>query len=121
MLQGALERGHASILAKAGIQVVIASSKRHEKLGRDEFVVKKIKFFLASALKSWAFHNDFDMYHKVSLIALYLNERPIFHSPEGIITPYSLDQAMLERSPAKPKFYTFIEYLIPSVYFGWYQ
>ena len=46
ILAGVLEKGHTSLLAKAGIQVLIASSKRHEKLGRAEFVVKKIKFFL---------------------------------------------------------------------------
>ena len=79
MLAGGFERGHASVLANANIQVVIASSNRHEKVGRAEFVVKRVKFFLASALKTWAFHDEFDFYHKISLIALYLNERPVFH------------------------------------------
>ena len=77
-------------------------------------MVKKVKFFLASALRTWAFNDAFDMYHKVSLIALYLNERPLFHTPEGIITPYSLEQAMLKRASAKPKFFTIAEFLIPS-------
>ena len=81
-------------------------------MGRAEFVVKKIKLFLASALKSWAFHDYFDMYHKVSLMVFYMNECPIFHTPEGILTPYSLEQSMLERAPAKLKFYTLAEYLI---------
>ena len=76
ILAGFLEKGNAAILANAGVQIVIASPNRHEKLGRAEFVVKKIKFFLASALKTWAFNDNFDFYHKVSLIALYLNERP---------------------------------------------
>merc|ERR1711872_1100396 len=44
----------------------------------------------------------------------YLNERPLFHTPEGIITPYSLEQAMLKRASAKPKFFTLAEFLIPS-------
>ena len=43
-----------------------------------------------------------------------MNERPIFHTPEGILTPYSLEQAMLKRSSAKPKIFTFAEFLIPS-------
>merc|ERR1711962_1488247 len=72
------------------------------------------KFFLASALQTWAFNDSFDFYHKVSLIALYLNERPIFHTPEGILTPYSLEQAMLKRASAKPKFFTLAEFLIPT-------
>merc|ERR1712002_374299 len=114
MLEEVLDRGHAPLLAKAGIQMIIASPKRHEKLGRSEFVVKKIKFFLASALKSWAFSDEFDFYHKVSLMAQYMNERPIFHTPEGILTPYSLEQAMLKRSAAKPKVFTIAEFLIPT-------
>jgi len=114
LLAGFLEKGNAAILANAGVQIVIASPNRHEKLGRAEFVVKKIKFFLASALKTWAFNDNFDFYHKVSLIALYLNERPIFYTPEGVLTPYSLEQAMLKRASAKPKFFTLAEFLIPS-------
>ena len=111
MLAGDLEKGHKSVFANVGIQVVIASPKRHEKVGRAEFVVKKIKFFLASALKLWAFHDAFDMYHKVSLMALYMNERPIFHTPEGVLTPYSIEQAMLKRAPSKPKFFTLAGFL----------
>ena len=114
MLEQILDKGHAPLLAKAGIQIVIASPKRHEKLGRSEFVVKKIKFFLTSALKTWAFSDEFDLYHKVSLMANYMNERPIFHTPEGILTPYSLEQSLLRRSSAKPKMFTFAEFLIPS-------
>merc|ERR1712208_259523 len=114
ILAGVLEAGNAALLANAGIQIVIASPNRHEKLGRAEFIVKKLKFFLASALRTWAFNDSFDFYHKVSLIALYLNERPLFYTPEGIITPYSLEQAMLKRASAKPKFFTLAEFLIPT-------
>merc|ERR1712240_377107 len=114
ILAGVLERGNTALLANARIQIVIASPNRHEKLGRAEFIVKKLKFFLASAMRTWAFNDSFDFYHKVSLIALYLNERPLFHTPEGIITPYSLEQAMLKRASAKPKFFTLAEFLIPS-------
>merc|ERR1711973_90225 len=114
ILAGISEEGNISLLANAGIQIVIASADRHEMVGRAEFIVKKVKFFLASALKTWAFNDSFDFYHKVSLIALYLNERPIFHTPEGILTPYSLEQAMLKRASAKPKFFTIAEFLIPT-------
>ena len=114
MLAGVSERGHAAVLANARIKIVIASSSRYEKVGRAEFIVKKVKFFLASALKTWAFQDAFDLYHKVSLMALYMNERPIFFTPGGVITPYSLEQAMLERAQGKPKFFTFGEYIVPS-------
>merc|ERR1711942_322435 len=61
-----------------------------------------------------AFSDEFDFNHKVSLMAQYMNERPIFNTPEGILTPYSLEQAMLKRSTAKPKMFTFAEFLIPT-------
>merc|ERR1712112_606312 len=37
-----------------------------------------------------------------------------FHTPEGVLTPYSLEQSMLKRSPAKPKMFTFAEFIVPS-------
>ena len=114
MIAGVSEKGHAAILANAGIKIVIASSNRHEKVGRAEFIVKKVKLLLASALRTWSFQDAFDLYHKASLMALYLNERPVYFTPEGVITPYSLEQAMLERAQGKPKFYTFGEFTIPS-------
>ena len=43
-----------------------------------------------------------------------MNEMPIFHTPEGVLTPYSLEQAMLERAQSKPKCFTLAEYTIPS-------
>ena len=50
-LQGLLDRGHAATLHKSGIDIVIASSKLHERVGRSEHIIEKIKFLLASALK----------------------------------------------------------------------
>ena len=52
-LQGLLDRGHHPELHKSGINIVIASSKRHERIGRAEHIIKKIKFLLVSALKTW--------------------------------------------------------------------
>ena len=51
MLEKVLNKGHAPYLAKAGIQIVVASPKRHEKLGRAEFIVKRIKFFFSISLE----------------------------------------------------------------------
>ena len=74
-LQGLLDKGHHSELHKSGIDIVIASSKQHERVGRAEHIIKKIKFLLASATKTWVFHDTFDFTHKVALINHYLNER----------------------------------------------
>ena len=50
-LQGLIDRGHAAALHKSGIHIVIASSKRYERVGKSEHIIKKIKFLLASTLK----------------------------------------------------------------------
>ena len=93
---------------------MITSSKRHERIGRAEHIIKKIKFLLVSALKTWIFHDTFDFTHKVALINHYLNERPLFHTDQGICTPLTLEQSLLSRSNEIPKFFTFAEYIIPS-------
>ena len=59
-LQGLLDKGHHPELHKSGIDIVITSSKRHERVGRAEHIIKKIKFLLVSALKTWIFHDTFD-------------------------------------------------------------
>ena len=72
-LQELLDKGHHPELHKSGINIVITSSKRHEGVGRAEYIIKKIKFLLVSALKTWIFHDIFDFMHKVALINHYLN------------------------------------------------
>ena len=113
-LQGLLDKGNHPKLHKSGIDKVIASSKQHECVGRAEHIIKKIKFLLVSTLKTWIFHDTFDFTHKVALINHYLNERPLFHTDQGICTPLTLEQSLLSRSNEKPKFFTFAEYIIPS-------
>ena len=51
-LQGLLDKGHHPELHKSGIDIVIASSKRYERVGRSQHIIKKIKFILLSALKT---------------------------------------------------------------------
>ena len=109
-----MDKGHHPKLHKSGIDIVIASSKRHECVGRAEHIIKKINFLLVSALKKWIFHDTFDFTHKVALINHYLNERPLFHNDQGICTLLKLEQSLLSRSNEKPKFFTFAEYIIPS-------
>ena len=62
-----------STLHASGIDIVIASLKRHEWIGISEHIIKKIKFLLASVLNAWIFHNSFNFAHKVTLIDYYLN------------------------------------------------
>ena len=62
-LQGLLDKGHHPELHKSGIDIVIASSKRHECVGISEYIIKKIKFLLVSALKTWIFHDSFHFIH----------------------------------------------------------
>ena len=51
-------------------------------------------------------------FHQVSLISLYLNKWPIFYSNFEVITPKSLESAMLRRSPQAQKVFTLGEYFI---------
>ena len=113
-LQGLLDTEHYPELQKSGMDIVIASSKWHERVGRSEHIIKKIKFLLASALKILIFHDAFNFTHKVALISHYLNKRPLFHTDEGICTRLTLEQSLLSGTNEKPKFFTFAEYIIPS-------
>jgi len=61
-------------------------------------MLKKIKFLLASALRTWIFHDSFDFANKVALINHYLKEDPLFNTKQGICTPLSLEKSMLSRS-----------------------
>ena len=83
-------------------------------MGISEHIIKKIKFLLVLALKTWIFHDSFDFVHKVAFINQYLNERPLLDTRQGIFTPLTLEQSLLSRSNEKPKFFTFAEYIIPS-------
>ena len=81
-----------TLLANAGIQVVIASAGKHEKLGTPEFIVKKVKFFLASPLQTWAFHASFDFYHKSNMLWILPRSTSIHQSKisthsEGLSKP----------------------------------
>ena len=68
-----MDRGYAAALHKSGIVIVIAKSKRNERVGRLEHIIKKIKFLIVLAFKTWFFHDSFDFAHKVALKNHYLN------------------------------------------------
>ena len=97
-LQGLLDKGHHAELHRSGIDIVIASSKRHERVGRAEHIIKKIKFLLVSALKTWIFHDTLEFKHTVTLINHYLNERPLFHTNQGICTSLTLERSLPMKS-----------------------
>ena len=50
----------------------------------------------------------------MALINHYLNERPLFHTKQGICTPLTLEQSLLSGSNEKLKFFTFAEYIVSS-------
>ena len=93
---------------------MLAPGKRHEKVGRTEATIKRIKKVIVSILGTFCFSDVWDFSHQVSLISYYLNERPIFFSNFEILTPNTLESAMLKRSPQAPKVYTLSEFTIPS-------
>ena len=54
------------------------------------------------------------MQHKVSLIQMMINERPLFLHNQRILTPHSIDFALLKRSSAPMKIYTLSDFVIPK-------
>ena len=73
-----LIKGNTSLLAATGISLVIGSAKRHEKVSSAERIVAKVKRILLTTIKSYVFKDHFDINHKMSLIQLFLNKRPLF-------------------------------------------
>ena len=97
-----LKSNQASLLTKAGVSIVMAPGKRHERVGRSETVVRKVKKVLISCLGSFNFNDSWDFIHQVSLVEYHLNERPLFFSNSSVLTPNSIEVAMLKRSPQSP-------------------
>ena len=71
-------QGNTHLLGAAGIRLTVAAGKRHQKVGRCEHMVLQVKKLLLSSIKSYIFNDYFDMNHKISLMQLLINERPIF-------------------------------------------
>ena len=89
---------NSNLLGAAGIRLTIAPGKRHQKLGSVERQVVQIKHILLSLIRLYVFVDFFDIYHKVSLISLLINERPTFYQGHKVYTPNSLDSAVLRKS-----------------------
>ena len=69
---------------------------------------------MVSVLGSFNFSNVWDFSHQISSVSYYINERPLFWSNFEIITPNTLEAAMLKRSPQAPKIYMLGDFIIPS-------
>ena len=94
--------------------MTVAAGKRHQKVGRSEFVVAKVKQLLLSSVQSYVFQDYFDMHHKISLMQLHINERPVFFHNNRVLTPQSLDSALLKRSSSQIKVFTISDFVIPK-------
>ena len=90
-----LLQGNTKLLGSAGIKLTIAAAKRHEKVGRAEHMISKVKRILLSVVKSYCFKDYYNLQHKISLIQLMLNERPTFLHGGRILTPLSIDSALM--------------------------
>merc|ERR1711955_123538 len=109
-----LIQGNAALLGATGINLVIGSAKRHEKVNLAERIVAKIKRILLTTIKSYIFKDFFDITHKMSLIQLLLNERPLFFVNNRVFSPNSIDIALLRRSGSKIKIFDLSDFFIPS-------
>ena len=65
LLNKAIEKRQGPILPQAGISIVLSAAKHHDKFGKAEDMVKKIKFILESVLKLFIFGNLFNFHHKI--------------------------------------------------------
>ena len=109
-----LIQGNAALLGATGINLIIGSAKRHEKVSLAERIVAKIKRILLTTIKSYIFRDFFDITHKMSLIQLLLNERPLFFVNNSVFSPNSIDIALLRRSGSKIKIFNLSDFFIPS-------
>ena len=109
-----LIKGNTSLLAATGISLVIGSAKRHEKVSSAERIVAKVKRILLTTIKSYVFKDHFDINHKMSLIQLFLNERPLFFASNRVFSPNSIDIALLRRSGSNIKVFNLADYFVPT-------
>ena len=108
-----LLQGNRALLAASGVKITVATGKRHQRVGRAEKMVAQIKQLLLEKMKSHIFQDFFDVNHKMSLIQSFINERPVFFE-NGVLTPYSIESAMLKRSSGPIKIFTLSQFIIPQ-------
>ena len=69
---------------------------------------------VVGSIQSLIFLDFFDFNHKLSLISLYVNERPLFFQGNHVFTPLTLDSALLRRSPARLKVFSLLDFILPT-------
>ena len=77
-------------------------------------MVHEVERILLSVVKTYIFKDFYDLQHKISLIQLMLNERPIFLHNQKIMSPHSIDSALLKRSSSHIKVFTLSDFVIPK-------
>ena len=109
-----LLQGNTKLLGSAGIKLTIAAARRHKKCGHAKHMVCQVKRILLSVVKTYCFKDYFNLQHKISLIQMMLNERPLFLHNQHILTPYSIDSALLKQSSSHIKIFTLSDFIIPK-------
>ena len=106
--------GNSDLLGAAGIKISVAPGKRHEKVGRCERVVYQVKRLLLNKIGSHIYHDYFDVTHKMALVQLLINERPVFFHGNRVLTPYCVDSALLRRNSTPIKVFTLSDFIYPA-------
>ena len=106
--------GNSRLLSATGIKISVAPDKRHEKVGRAEKIIEQVKRLLLSRIESHIFRDFFDVTHKIALVQLMINERPIFFHGNRVLTPHSIDSALLKRSSAPIRVHNLAEFILPA-------
>ena len=101
-----LLQGNTKLLGSAGIKLTVAAAKRHEKCGRAEHMIRQVKRILLSVVKTYCFKDYYDLQHKIILIQLMLNERPIFLHNQRILTPHSIDSGLMKQRSSHIRVFT---------------
>lgn len=99
-----LARGQSNILQSSGITVIVAPANRHKFVGLAENTVYNVKKCLINLFPTTRFFHDlFEVYHKISLIETYLNDRPSFALDSHYIKPNVFRIATLKHDDSKLK------------------
>ena len=99
MVDGDGEGNLKRALHQRGIFIAVAESKRHSKVGLAEHAIYNLKQALFHLFPGTPQCMDlFEFSHRLSLIEMYLNERPVYTDHNAYITPYLWDISSLRRS-----------------------
>ena len=99
MVTGDEKGSHKRLLEQKGIFIAVAESKRHSKVGLAENAIYNLKQTLFHLFPGTSECSDlFEFMHRISLVELFLNQRPVYTDHSTYLTPYHFDFASLKRS-----------------------